>query len=394
MGLVTEAIVSQRMKSTVHAFHEIENEALKQIEKAMEHDFVKEIMVFPDVHAGYDIPIGCAVKTEGVVMPSYVGYDIGCTVSMNEYTMAVPQWWETFDLNNLHSRLMDELVVGVGRTNRFYEGWFTRQIAEPFRAMVKSLIPTKDIEHIIQRGSGGIGTLGSGNHFIEVGRVGDETQDPGSLFVTIHSGSRGFGHAVGDYFMKKYPHGIETADRTAYVLYMRSHYLATKFAELNHDALHDVCMKVINPKMKICSLSSQHNFVEQIDTDVFLHRKGCTKFDYPTSDKKEGYALIPGNMLDGVYIVRAGKDAAEWNETCSHGAGRVMSRGTAKKTFGVKQFETLMNNGKVIGNFTKDHIDEHPQAYKEILSVLDRQVRYGIIKPEFTPIKPVINIKG
>lgn len=393
MSKVSEALVSGRVKSSVNLFHDVENEAFKQIEKALQYDFVKKIMVFPDVHAGYDIPIGCAVLTDGIVMPSYVGYDIGCSVSTSEHVMR-DNWWKE-DLSNLHERLMEKLIVGVCRTNKHFEWWYEKQIADPFRALSVGRMSKDDVEHIISRGSGGIGTLGSGNHFIEIGRV----ENCSTMFITIHSGSRGFGHALGDYFMKKYPDGISSEDREAYVLYMRSHHMALKFAELNHAALRDVCMSVCKDEhspegMMLSHLFNQHNFVEQVDSQVFLHRKGCTKFDFPTP-KGEGWALIPGNMLQGVYLVKSGKDATKWNDTCSHGAGRVMSRGQAKKTFEVEGFKAVMQVGKVVGNFSKDNIDEHPLAYKDIHNVIDIQKRLDILDfEESSIIIPAINIKG
>lgn len=227
------------------------------------------------------------------------------------------------------------------------------------------------------------------NHFLEVGY--DEN---GIVWITVHSGSRGFGHGLATHYMKvasgsdkpkegNYALDVSSVEGQNYILDMNC---ALEYALSNRkhmlNAAVDVISKVLNKKVtQEMFINRNHNHAELKD-GLWVHRKGATHAEYGM------YGVIPGNMRDGVFIVK-GKGCEESLCSSSHGAGRVLGRNQAKKTLSVEVFEDQMKG--IVAKVGKNTLDESPSAYKDIFEVMELQKDLVEV---VAYIKPIINIKG
>lgn len=364
----------------------LDSGTIEQFVNAMSHESVVKGALMADAHSGYSLPIGGIALCKGVVFPAFVGYDIGCGVSTIQTNFNV------FDIENNAGRIFDALYeaipTGVGRDN-------AKPVSDAridnLRKMRMSGVAH---EHFESKGLKQLPSQGSGNHFGEVGASAD-----GRVFITIHSGSRNLGHSVASHYMKiasrsdKPKEGVFGIDAKSPegLSYLADMHFCMAYATLNRDLMLDAAVSVIckvlglDPEKAVPAdgmrINKAHNFVAE-HPDGFLHRKGAT-----IASKGE-LGVIPGNMRDGVFVVE-GLGNPDSLESCSHGAGRVMSRAKAKEAIDMETFQASMQGIKA--KVTEGTLDESPFAYKDIFNVLALQSDLARV---VCHIKPLINIKG
>lgn len=366
------------MGGNIHIFgDEIEQGALDQFYSAMSQEFSVKGALMADAHTGYSLPIGAVVATDGVVVPAWVGYDIGCGMC------AVATDFEKKDIARAGEKIFNAIyhVIPVG--------------FEVNRRAVSSALQLSELTDRGQRvfharkGFRCLGSLGSGNHFIEIGF--DERE---RVWVIIHSGSRGVGHGIATEYMRLASPGGKASeghfgfrtDQQKGQDYINDMQLATAFALANR---RELLLRIIEVLGQYCPggmeessfINRNHNHAEK-KNDWWIHRKGATHAE------KDMMGVIPGNMLDGSFIVKGkGNPDALWSS--SHGAGRVMGRKQAKRELELKDFVQAMTG--ITARVNKQTLDESPRAYKDIFDVMNRQQSLVEICHH---VRPLINIKG
>jgi RNA-splicing ligase RtcB len=381
----------------------LEDEAAKQIRALCDQDYVRDskIRIMPDVHAGAGCTIGTTMTITDKVVPNLVGVDIGCGME----TVRIAE-------KRLELSKLDKLIykkIPSGRNVRTKAHRYGDEID------LSRLRCAKDAN--IDRAYLSLGTLGGGNHFIEVDR--DET---GALYIVVHSGSRHLGLEVANYYQdagykalnrndqnslnalvarlkaegreKEIQTALKAAKKQvvtnipyalAYVSgdlfddYMHDMRLVQRFAELNRRAMMDEILR----GLKLDSteqFTTTHNY---IDTDSMILRKGAV------SAKEGEKLLIPINMRDGSLIC-VGKGNPDWNCSAPHGAGRLMSRTKAKQSFTVSEFKKQMD-GIFTTSVGKETLDECPMAYKDMTEIVGN---IGPTADIVSVIKPIYNFKA
>lgn len=379
---------TEKLKSLI-PIEELENEAQQQIYKNLELPFLEKLVIMPDCHAGYTLPIGGVALLNGIISPTYVGYDISCGMCCIITDIDINDILKTKkDREKIFDKIYKTIPVGFNmRESNFYD------IPD-----FESASNDKDLnKKVNQKLRPQLGSLGGGNHFIEIGK-----NKYGKLAITLHSGSRNPGHSVADYYMKKskiedtdLPNGFfhvnsewgemyyhDMTYMMDYALYNRQYMMAEILDILGiyHPSLIDHNM-----------INETHNHaikkVELIDNSTcnvkVLHRKGAT------ASEKGQIGIIPGNMRDGVWVTK-GLGNEDYLCSSSHGAGRKGSRTWAKKSINIDRFKNTMSG--IIAKIDKDTLDESPDAYKNINDVIVAQE--GIVIEVIDHIEPLINIKG
>ena len=351
--------------------------AIVQVQHLLEQEFVKgsKIRIMPDYHAGMGCTIGTTMTIKDKIVPNLVGVDIGC--GMETALLADKK----VELQKLDKTIHQFIPAGFN----------TRKEAHHFCDDI-DLTELRCARHVNHnRAILSIGTLGGGNHFIELGE-----DDEGQLYLVVHSGSRNLGKQVCDHYQNiaaeeakrkvKAAGSKEKVDRVlAYVEgkwfddYLHDMGIVQRYADINRKAIIRELEK--RAKLKISEqFSTVHNF---IDIELMILRKGAI------SAKKGERVLIPLNMRDGS-LVCVGKGNADWNFSAPHGAGRLMSRTQAKESFTLSQYEKAME-GVYSSTVNRYTLDEAPFAYKpmeEIISNISETAE--IIKL----IKPLYNFKA
>ncbi len=366
------------MSGKVHIFGDnIEQTALDQFYSAMAQDFAVKGALMADAHTGYSLPIGAVVATDGVVVPSWVGYDIGC--GMCAVATSFAKKAVTAASQKIFQQIYQTIPVGFD-VNR-------KNVSSSLR--IADLTERGQRVFHARKGFRCLGSLGSGNHFIEIGF--DETE---RIWILIHSGSRGVGHGLATEYMRLAAPGNRASeghfgfrvDAPQGQDYINDMQWAMAFALGNR---RELMSRVIGVISTYCQgemdeqtfINRNHNHAEQ-KKDWWIHRKGATQAEQGMM------GVIPGNMLDGSFVVRGkGNPDALWSS--SHGAGRVMGRKQAKRELDLKRFVKSMSD--VTAKADKQTLDEAPEAYKDIFSVLNKQQSLVEICHH---IKPMINIKG
>lgn len=377
----------------------IEQEAVSQIINLLNQEFVRDsqIRIMPDTHAGAGCTIGTTMTITDRVVPNLVGVDIGCGM-------------ETALLDDKHIELqrLDKIIHSF-----IPAGTSIREKTHPFINQV-DLSALRCIKHVnLNRANLSMGTLGGGNHFIELDR--DES---GKFYLVIHSGSRNLGKQVAEYYQKAAAKDLETRrkDQSDLIRQLKSQgreqeiettlrsldflkvdkNLAFAEGQLFSDYLHDMeiiqqyallnrkaMMQEIVKQMKFHvadSFTTIHNYIE---TDTMILRKGAI------SAKAGERVLIPINMRDGSLICM-GKGNPDWNCSAPHGAGRLMSRSAAKASITLTQFKDSME-GIYSSTVGKSTIDESPFAYKPMEEIMENITDTAEI---LNVIKPVYNFKA
>jgi tRNA-splicing ligase RtcB len=382
----------------------VDEQAKSQLANMARLPFVhSHLAVMPDVHVGKGATVGSVIATKGAIVPAAVGVDIGCGMMAVQTTLTANDLPES--LAALRSRIERAVPHGAGRSRgRFDRGsWGTAPdvvvarwsgLSERYNAITAKHPKLKPKEPHKQ-----LGTLGGGNHFIEV--CLDTAQ---TVWVMLHSGSRGIGNMIGQLFielaqkdMKK--HFINLPDRDlAYLVEGTDHFddyveamgWAQDYAAENRRAMMDAVLRVMREELRAFQLGEvavncHHNYVSREHhngSDVLVTRKGAVRA------RKDELGIIPGSMGARSYIVR-GLGNAESFESCSHGAGRVMSRTAALKRFTIADHEAATLG--VECRKDRDVIDETPAAYKDIDAVMAAQ--RDLVEIAYT-LKQVLCVKG
>jgi len=385
----------------------VEDAAKRQLTNAARLPIVfKHIAAMPDVHFGIGATVGSVIPTLRAIIPAAVGVDIGCGMMAAKTTLTAEDLPD--NLGPLRSAI--ERAVPHGRSagrrpgGRDPGAWHKRpgsvdtawaQLEPEFTALCRDyprLEKTNHVQHL--------GTLGTGNHFIEVC-----LDEAGFVWFMLHSGSRGVGNFIGTMFIELAKHDAmrhqaNLPDRDlAYFEegsryfgdYVRAVGWAQKFAALNRelmmkrviDATKTVIRKSFHSHVE--AVNCHHNYVSKehhFGEEVYVTRKGAV------SAKAGQMGIIPGSMGARSYIVR-GKGNPESFESCSHGAGRVMSRGEAKRRFTLADHRAATEGVEC----RKDQgvIDETPAAYKDIDAVMEAQ--RDLVDVVHT-LKQVVCVKG
>lgn len=367
--------------------------------------FVKpHLALMPDAHLGKGATVGSVIPTERTIMPAAVGVDIGCGMD------AVLTQWTAADLPVDLSKLR----LDIERSIPLSAGKYNAELTESAQRRVAALVdraywgrggvgdsdgPWFSPTDYVQNWALQIGTLGSGNHFIEVSL---DEQDRVWLF--LHSGSRGIGNKIAQHhikvaqeYAKKNYIGLPdpdlaylVADTPEFDQYMFELRWAQAFARENRAEMMDrlaVCVgrAMGAPVERVQEISCHHNYTAEehhFGRDLLVSRKGAI-------DAHEGvWGLIPGSMGDKSYVVVGKGDKAS---LCSapHGAGREYSRSKAKKTFTLEDLNERMAGIEWSGS--AEFIDEHPSAYKPIDVVMQDAADLVEIKHE---LRQVLNVKG
>lgn len=372
-----------------------EQSALDQFKTCCELDYVTNASLMPDAHTGYVAPIGSVIETKNVIVPSWVGYDIGCGVIA---VLISDQKKDQDEIKNNASKIFDEVVksipMGVGKVHEKLDENRSDMLLTLFRSInllknqkeVQNHLPLIDI--INEKAYFHLGTLGSGNHFIEVLTYEEET------WLAIHSGSRGVGYAVGQYFMKlaakrekDFEGNFEMGEFSED--YMVFQNFCLDYALANRMGMAYTVERIIGEVVGVFYSTDEnlwcnknHNHCVKTEDGHYLHRKGAT------SSNLGERGVIPANMRDGCYLVEGLGNNAFLNSS-SHGAGRVMSRGYAKKNVTMQDFEKSMVG--ITASVNENILDESPFAYKNIDEVMGLQKdSVKIVKH----LKPIINWKG
>ncbi|MEG2338407.1 MAG: RtcB family protein [Clostridium sp.] len=347
----------------------IEEEARRQIETLCSEEFMKgvSVAVMPDVHAGKGCTIGTTLYIKDKVVPNLVGVDIGCGV----ITACLGK--VDIDFNKLDSVIREHIPTGVN----------IRKTPHPMASKValNTLRCTGDLK--IDRAELSIGTLGSGNHFIEI----NESRD-GVKFLCIHSGSRNIGNRLAQYYQEvaNSKNSNKVQDKSLAYLegedfynYIHDMKIIQEYANINREAMASVITEKLGLNIEY-QFNTVHNY---IDTDNMILRKGAV------SAKKGEKLLIPINMRDGSLICE-GLGNSNWNYSAPHGAGRLMSRTQSKKNISMDEF---MNSMKGIYSTTvsSSTLDEAPQAYKPIENITSN---IGETAKVIDHIRPIYNFKG
>lgn len=382
----------------------VEPEAIKQLQNAASLPFVhKWVAAMPDVHYGIGATVGSVIPTRGAIIPAAVGVDIGCgmlAVRTNLESARLPD-----DLAPLRSAI--EKSVPHGRSGKGRDKGAWGEPPERVDQVWSELSPRFDLiadrhpallrsNHRVH-----LGTLGTGNHFIEV--CIDEAQ---KVWVMLHSGSRGVGNAIGRYFIELAKRDLERHDRhlpdrdLAYLEegsvsfddYVEAVGWAQDYARANRQTMMASVLSSMKklkkfPKFKTTEVvvDCHHNYVQKethYGAEVWVTRKGAVRAGLGE------LGIIPGSMGARSYIVK-GKGNPQSFESCSHGAGRAMSRRAARETFTLKDHR-LATQG-VECRKDRDVIDETPGAYKPIDAVMKAQA--DLVEVVHT-LKQVVCVKG
>lgn len=381
----------------------VEEEAIEQIRRMCDYEFTRgsQIRIMPDVHAGKGCTIGTTMTVHDKVVPNIVGVDIGCGM----YTVRL-------DNSEIDYKKLDEAAHFVPSGMNVWEGRQERFDLTELRCY-RSLKNTKRLER-------SLGTLGGGNHFIEV----DQAED-GTKYLVIHTGSRNLGKQVAEIYQQlaiDLNKGKETyfQQRDAIIAEYKAKGKRKEIqAALNaiswnkrettipedlcflygtylEDYLHDVeiCQRfarrnrerigeVLLEKTGMTGRDGFHTIHNYIDTKEMILRKGAI------AAHKGEKVLIPINMRDGS-VLAVGKGNPDWNYSAPHGAGRIMSRRKAKENLDLEEFKQIMK-GIYTTSVNKSTLDEAPMAYKSLDSIID------VIKDSVTIInvmKPIYNFKA
>lgn len=381
----------------------IEEEAIEQIRRMCDYDFTagSKIRIMPDVHAGKGCTIGTTMTITGKAVPNVVGVDIGCGM----YTVRLDQ--RTVDFSEIDAAahyIPSGMSVWEGRKESF-----DLEALKCYRDL-------KDTRRL-QRS---LGTLGGGNHFIEIDRASD-----GTLYLVIHTGSRNLGKQVAEryqrlavelnkgreaYFrqrdaliaeykaagrrkeiqaalkaLKWKDKPLTIPEDLCYVYgsyldgYLHDVALCQRFARRNRELIARILME----RAHLTGGSAFHTVHNYIDTDEMILRKGAI------AAHKGEKVLIPINMRDGS-VLAMGRGNPEWNYSAPHGAGRLMSRGAAKAALSLEEYRAAME-GIYTTSVDASTLDEAPMAYKSLEDILE-VIRDSVDVLDI--MKPVYNFKA
>lgn len=374
----------------------VEPDAVKQLVNLANMPFVhKHVAVMPDVHVGIGATVGSVIATSKAIIPAAVGVDIGCGMCAVQTTLKAHQLPD--NLAALRSRLEEFIPVGFGvhkNAPTLANTSFAKLDAKYLEIIAKHPILEPKKHPVYQ-----MGTLGGGNHFVE---LCIDTED--NVWVMLHSGSRGIGNNIGRYFINKAKeemakYFINLVDQDlAYLVegsegfndYMDAVGWAQDYARLNREVMLKTVLRTLESMLPPFSIVNEavnchHNYVEKehhYGSNVLVTRKGAVRA------RKGDLGIIPGSMGAKSFIVE-GLGNQESFCSCSHGAGRVMSRTRAHAELTLD--DHIRDTAGVECRKDRGVLDESPKAYKDIESVMAAQS--DLVRIVAT-LKQVMCIKG
>jgi len=372
---------------------DMESGALEQAKNLANLPFTfKHVAIMPDSHQGYGMPIGGVLATKGVVIPNAVGLDIGCGMCAVKTSLT--------EINAIEIR---SIMGGAAKFNRGIRGriplGFNHHKKDQEWEGFERAPEIQTIQEQLSSAKKQLGTLGGGNHFIEIQKGSD-----GHIWIMVHSGSRNFGYKIAKFYnnlaqelcskwfsdippfkgedgLAFLPLGEPAADA-----YLASMNYALQFAFANRvlmmlrieESFTDVLDCSFDPIINI-----HHNFAQMenhFGSNVMIHRKGAT------SAREGETGIIPGSQGSKSYIV-TGKGNPDSFQSCSHGAGRMMSRKKAQNTLNLESEKKLLDDQNIVHSIRhKSDLDEAPGAYKDIQTVMENQSDLVSIEVELTPL--------
>ena len=392
---------------------EIEEEALSQAKNLANLPFAfSHIAIMPDSHVGFGMPIGAVLATKGVIIPSSVGSDIGCGMCavktsltdidtetlkkiMGEIRKQIPLGM------NHHKEKQDENLMPVfDKLGKDYMNDTTVSPKNWQENYLKDLgmpIVAREYNSALKS----LGTLGGGNHFIEIQKGSD-----GHIWIMIHSGSRNLGKQVADHYNKvavdlneKWHSSVPKEWGLAFLPidseegneYIREMQYCVEFALANRKLMMERIMQIVaNTEKNYCDIKFEpiiniaHNYAKMenhFNHNVMVHRKGATLAS------SETIGIIPGSQGTKSYIVK-GLGNGESFRSCSHGAGRKMGRKDACRRLSLEE-EMKKMEGIVHGMRNQNDLDEAPGSYKDIKTVMENQSDLVEVMVELTPLAVV-----
>jgi tRNA-splicing ligase RtcB len=366
---------------------DIDPQTLAQAERTARLPIVAgPVALMADAHLGLGATIGSVIPTEGAVIPAAVGVDIGCGMIAVETTLTAGDL--PTDLSPLHRRIEQTVPAGVGKGHRRAHEDVFGVIGRPASALTDDQMEKTYLQ---------FGTLGSGNHFLEV--CLDERD---VVWVVLHSGSRGIGNQLATAHIKEAKRlaGTTLEDRDlAYLIegtaefhrYIGDMLWAQDYAFANRAAMMDAVLgelfEFAGEGAETDRINCHHNFAaeeEHLGRRVWLTRKGAIRA------RAGDRGVIPGSMGSRSYVV-TGLGNPDSYHSCSHGAGRRLSRTAARKQLDVDEFVRLMEGRSWNRAHALALIDEDPRAYKDIDQVMEDQ--RDLVRPDHT-LRQVLNYKG
>lgn len=368
---------------------QMEEGALEQARNLANLPFAfRHIAIMPDTHQGYGMPIGAILATQGAVIPNAVGVDIGCGMCSLRTSL---QDIETGDLKEIMQIIRETVPVGFEHhKTRQDEAWM------PERKGQQLPIVEQEYDSALFQ----IGTLGGGNHFIEIQKGSD-----GYIWIMIHSGSRNVGYTVANHYNDVAIRLNETSGQDVprdlahipesseyFELYWNEMNYCVEFALANRTLMMERAKSAfteILPGVEFSDfINKPHNFAaeeEHFGEVVIVHRKGATRA------RKGEWGMIPGSQGTRSYLV-TGKGEPESFESCAHGAGRIMSRTQARKTLDMEEeVQALDRRGILHAIRHRSDLDEAPGSYKDIDEVMSNQADLVDVQIE---LQPLAVIKG
>lgn len=376
-----------------------EDAAQQQLMNMSKMSFVfSHIAVMPDVHKGIGATVGSVVATKKAIIPAAVGVDIGCGMCAVQTTLRAE------DLGNLptiRSKIERYVPCGEGKRGAWHD--LPNEVQAAWMGLESKYRTLIDLHPKIshKQPANQLGSLGGGNHFIEVCLDQDN-----KVWIMLHSGSRGAGNNIGRYFtelakkdMQIYMINLPDVD-LAYLPEGTKHFTdyvtavswAQDYAKTNRELMLNATIAALKASGQVPSfditntvINCHHNYIEKehhFNENVWVTRKGAVRA------RENDWGIIPGSMGTKSYIVR-GKGEPESFMSCSHGAGRKMSRTKARETFTLKDHEKATEG--VECRKDRDVIDETPGAYKDIDQVMNAQK--DLVEVMYT-LKQVLCVKG
>ena len=377
-------------------WNRIEPEAQQQILNTASMPFVfRHVAVMPDCHYGKGATVGTVLATRGAVIPAAVGVDIGCGM------IAVRTPLKRADIASpsaIRAGIERRIPMSAGKNN----GKISATAAERVRQLEVLAAETRATpDQYDKNWRLALGTLGGGNHFIELAE--DES---GDVWVTLHSGSRGVGNRIGSHYIKVAQQlcekmGVRLPDRDlaylpddhpAFAAYLRDLKWAQQFALHNRNEMMDRVLAEVSravnrdaASLERQRINSHHNFTqeeEHFGSRVWITRKGAIEA------RRNNWAMIPGSMGTRSYIV-TGKEHPMSFHSAPHGAGRRFSRTKARALFGMEDLTRAMAG--IEYRQSKVLLDEIPAAYKDIDEVMEHA--RDLVEVKYI-LKQFINVKG
>ncbi|MFC3576987.1 RtcB family protein [Streptomyces yaanensis] len=376
----------------------VEDVAMQQLRNVATLPWIKGLAVMPDVHFGKGATVGSVIAMRDAVCPAAVGVDIGCGMSAVRTSLTVNDL--PGDLSRLRSKIEQAIPVGRGMHDdpvdpgQFHgvstSGW------DDFWGRFDGV--AEAVKFRRERAALQMGSLGSGNHFVEVC-----TDTTGAVWLMLHSGSRNIGKELADHHIgvaQKLPHNqglidrdlaVFVADTPQMAAYRNDLYWAQEYAKYNRTLMMALLKDVIRKEFKKAKptfepeISCHHNYVAEEryeGMDLLVTRKGAIRAG------SGEYGIIPGSMGTGSYIVKGLGNEKSFN-SASHGAGRRMSRNAAKRRFSTQDLEDQTRGVEC----RKDSgvVDEIPGAYKPIEQVIEQQ---RDLVEVVAKLKQVVCVKG